>query len=253
MGNQISSLEFMNYKINFLSKVIFQANYQLIPQLKVDIDKGLKDTIITIVGLEPVISENQLVFLGIRPGSSLSEINKEIQWNFNGNPVRVIINSQWFQVITFKYTNFKEFHPIISQIFDEVTKTYHPSYNRIALRYINNIAFKEGNTFDFGDYIDDSLTSFTLRFKDNDLKRSIGSMELRDDSLNVNTKFNFGFFNGEYPNIISKREFVLDYDAFTLFNQTSDRIEEILQRLRTNNNRLFEMSIKEGLREEMNK
>ena len=253
MGNQISFLEFMNYKVNFLSKVIFQANYQVIPQLKVDIDKGLKDTITARVGQEPVMSENQLVFLGIKPGSSMSEINKEIQWNFNGSPVRVIINSQWFQVITLKYTNFKEFHPVISQIFEVVSKTYSPNFNRIALRYINNIAFKEGNTYDFSDYIDDSLTSFTLRFRDNDLKRSIGSMELRDESLNVNTKFNFGFFNGEYPNIISKREFVLDYDAFTLFNPTSDRIEDILQRLRTNNNSLFEKSIKDGLRKEMNK
>jgi hypothetical protein len=43
----------MNYKINFLSKVIFQANYQSIPQLKLDIDKGLKDYISKEVGQEP--------------------------------------------------------------------------------------------------------------------------------------------------------------------------------------------------------
>jgi uncharacterized protein (TIGR04255 family) len=243
----------MNYKINFLSKVIFQANYQPLPQLKVDIDKNLKDIISVEVGKEPVTSENQLVFFGIKPGSSMSEINKEIQWNFNGDSNRVLINSQWFQVITLKYTNFKDFHPLICKVFAEVVHVYNPNFNRIALRYINNVSFKEGSTFDFIDYIDDSLTSFSTKFKDNNLKRSMGVMEIKNEELNVNTKFNFGFFNSEYPNSISKREFVLDYDTSTIFNPKSDKIEDILQRLRANNNALFEKSIKEGLRNQMNK
>ena len=243
----------MNYKRNYLLKVIFQANYQVIPQLKLDIDKDLKELISREVGKEPVTSENQLVVFGIKQGSSMSEVNKEIQWNFTGNPIRVLINSQWFQVITLNYTNFNEFHPLISKIFSEIFRTYNPEFNRIALRYINSISFKDGNTFDFKDYIDDSLTSFSSKFKDHNLRRSFGSMEIRNEQSNINTKFAFGFFNSEYPNSISKREFVLDYDAFTIYNPKSDKIEDILQKIRSNNNDLFEKSIKEGLRNEMNK
>lgn len=118
---------------------------------------------------------------------------------------------------------------------------------------INNISFKEGSTFDFNEYIDDSLTGFSSKFKNDSLKRSMGSVEIRDDETNINTKFNFGYFNRNYPNTIFQREFVLDYDSFTLYDRTKDKIEDILQKLRRNVNNLFERSIKEGLRVEMNK
>ena len=243
----------MNYKINFLSKVIFQANYQPIPQLRLGIEPKLSDFISGIIGFQPVISQNQTMTFEVKPGSSSSLVTKELQWNYQGNPIQVKLNSQWFQVITLKYTNFNEFHPIICKIVCEFESIYKPLFNRIALRYINNIIFKEGNTFDFNEYIEDTLTGFSTKFKNNNLKRSMGSVEIRNDETNVSTKFIFGFLNKSYPNTIFQREFVLDYDSFTLFDHTKDKMIDILQKLRLNVNDLFESSIKEGLRTEMNK
>jgi uncharacterized protein (TIGR04255 family) len=243
----------MNYKKNFLSKVIFQVNYQPILQLRMGIDSELSDFVASTVNAKPLISENQMMTFEVKPGSSSSNLTKELQWNYDGNPIQVKINSQWLQVITSEYTNFNNFHPVICKILCEVEKKYLPAFNRIAFRYINNINFKDGSTFDFKEYIDDALTEFSLKFKSDNLKRSMGSVEMKDDETNITTKFNFGFFNRNYPNSIFQREFVLDYDSFTFYDQTKDKIEDVLQKLRLSVNNLFERSIKEGLRLEMNK
>ncbi len=78
-------------------------------------------------------------------------------------------------------------------------------------------------------------------------------MILNDNENNINTKFQYGFANSEFPNQISKREFILDYDCSVIINGRIENVKAILLNLRNKVNSLFENSILEGLRNEMNK
>ncbi len=74
-------------------------------------------------------------------------------------------------------------------------------------------------------------------------------LELKEEGYNL--KFQFGLFNSEYPNPISRKEFVLDYDCST--NEETD-ILEIFDKAKEFNKKIhewFEKSIQDGLRDIM--
>ena len=78
-------------------------------------------------------------------------------------------------------------------------------------------------------------------------------MNLKDDAEDILTNFTYGFINPEYPNFIAKREFVLDFDCYAMMKVTIDSVIPTLLKLRNKANQLFEKSILEEFRHELNK
>ena len=62
--------------------------------------------------------------------------------------------------------------------------------------------------------------------------------------------FNYGLYNSEFPNKISRKDFVLDYDCYTANIEKKDSYE-YLNKFHEKINEEFEKSIEEGLRKEM--
>jgi uncharacterized protein (TIGR04255 family) len=240
----------MAYPSNMLDKVIFQANFISIDSIK----RGIGGD--TITKFEAISSGKVLE----RKNSNISIIGDGLsiqhdvasRWIFRGGDLSIVIQNDSIQVTTSKYENYAAFHPLIIEVFEYFKGAYKPVFTRIALRYINKIGFTEGNTFDFDGIINSALLAPTYYFKGKDLSRSMGSVFLKNRDFNIDTTFNYGFYNSAFPNMISKREFILDYDtSFAIMDQNPD-VMTVLMNLRNTVNELFEASIEEGLRKLLN-
>ena len=124
--------------------------------------------------------------------------------------VHIEQNAIFFEVK--KYKDFKYFRTLISDVLTELNLKGNSS--RLGLRYINQITIGEGDPFDWKGWVNANLIT-GLKFVDKKefLARSMGIITYIFDDLEM--KFQYGMYNSEFPNPISKREFVLDYDCAT--------------------------------------
>lgn len=126
-----------------------------------------------------------------------------------------------------KYNTYDDFRRIIQKVI-QTLETEDPSakLSRIGLRYINQI-FIEGNPFEWTEFIKEPLVS-SLNFIEErkELARLMGVIELNRSEYLI--RFQYGWFNSEFPNPIAKKEFVLDYDCYSI-NETD--ISEVLNQI----------------------
>ena len=237
----------MSYSKNFLSQVIFQANFQ-IPSLNNGIHPILAALCKDKTNVEMTRQNNTAI--NILPTGG-AETKLHPRWTFLGKKLHIVIQNDFLQVITLNYTSYENYHPIIIEVFDKLKEIYKPIITRIALRYVNNIAFPEGSTFDFDNLIKPSLLNATLEYKSFGLTRSIGVMNMVNDQEGINTNFTYGFVNPQFPSKITKRHFILDFDCSINLNVVIDTIKPYLLKLRDQVNTLFEQSILEELRKKI--
>lgn len=146
-----------------------------------------------------------------------------------------------------KYNNYDEFRKIVQTAIQNL-ETENPSIkvSRVGLRYINQIIIEEGPPLEFTDYIKEPLIS-SINFveKQNELSRFISIIELnRSDYL---IKFQYGWFNSEYPNPIAKKEFLLDYDCYSKNETELSSILNQVDTYHTAIKELFKYSILDDL------
>ena len=237
----------MSYSKNFLSQVIFQANFQ-IGSLNNAIHHTLSALCKEKTGADMTVQNNTTI--NILP-SGAAETKLSSRWTFVGEKLHIVIQNDLIQVITLNYTSHEDFHQIVYDIFENIKAIYNPIVTRVALRYINNIRFTDGGTFDFGDLINNNLLNSTLDYKDFGLSRSVGVMNMTDKAGEINTQFTYGFVNEQFPGKIVNRHFVLDFDCSIMLNIVIDSVKPLLLKLRGQVNELFEKSILKDLRTKM--
>lgn len=146
-----------------------------------------------------------------------------------------------------KYNGYKDFRKIIQKVIQTV-ETENPSakLSRTGLRYINQLIIDEGNPFDWNEFVKEPLTS-SLEFIENrnELSRLMGIIELNISDYFI--RFQYGWYNSEFPNPIAKKEFALDYDCYS---KNEIDISEVLSQIDTYHTAikdLFEYSKEIGL------
>ena len=243
----------MHYKNNNLTQVVFQLNFNIIEALKKGLNSELEEICQQITG-QPKVEQEILNVLNItiqQVGIAPPIANEKTKvWIFPGTEFRIQLQNGFLNISALHYSNHEIFHESIDMVVRKLISLYNPWVIRISLRYINNLIFKDGSTFDFKDLINQSLLSPTLDFIDEDLTRSIGIMSIRDEE-DINVNFTYGFLNSQFPNKIAKREFVLDYDCILIPNSNINEIKPQLQKLRNKANHLFEKSILQDLKDLM--
>lgn len=146
-----------------------------------------------------------------------------------------------------KYISYDQFRSMINRIVNLLGQFgANTVVMTMGLRYINEIKMPKGSPYDWDNLIKTPLTASINLFEDKQkLTRSMGLIELND--LNYRIRFQYGWFNSQYPNPISQREFVLDYDciskdpfALTEIMYRVDGAHDIIKQL-------FEMSTNKGL------
>ena len=241
-----------NYPNNYLSNVVFQLNYNSLEILKSQIDDSFSQALERITGSTRKESKQAFISFTMKVGSENSGAGFNSQWIFKGSEIVIIVSHDSIKIIREKYTNYVDFHPKISEAYSALKTGYASiEISTVSMRYINNVSFPTGTTYDFSEYINESLLAPTMFFRDSE--SILRSLSLVIFKKNENTtKLTFGFNNRDFPNTITKREFLLDFECSRPINGDIT-IESILLEIRNRINELFEQCISSELRILMNR
>ena len=198
---------------NYLTSVIFRIDFA-------DPIKSLQDNIDKVkTKIEDRLSElnrGQVEMVEVAMGAEEQRTTRkksdffEFKNKEKSERVHIEQDSIFFDVK--KYEDFKYFQTLISDVLTELNLKGNSS--RLGLRYINQITIDEGSPFDWKGWVKANLiTGLEFVDKKESLARSMGIITYIFDDFKM--KFQYGMYNSEFPNPISKREFVLDYDCST--------------------------------------
>ena len=121
---------------------------------------------------------------------------------------------------------------------------------RLGLRYMNVVTLPGRNVLNWSSYLDRSLVS-SLSFPGDGegLTRAMSNMELVVDGIGL--RFQYGVWNPDYPNIVRRKEFILDLDASAMglasYSEACDQTVHLHNIVEST----FERSIKDALRKTM--
>lgn len=249
------------YKKNYLRHVIIKVDLAGIPSLDKELPKELKEIISKLFPIfEPkagVFQEFDIATTGVKVTSRIESTD----WIFYGvNKEKVLTLSRdkritdWTSLTVdyLKYDSFEKTYGEFITMFDAVKSTFSISkIQRLGLRYVNNIYLNEKNPLNWNKYINSHLLC-GLRFAEdkNLVTRIFHNLEIKYDDMNV--RFQYGIRNPDYPSIIKKKEFILDYDVYWSGEQDISELSGKLKKYHDHAESLFEASIKDGLRDKMN-
>jgi len=203
---------------------------------------------------QDIVSSSVLFGVGIPPKQTEE---KHKQWNFysKDRSDQLSVAQNYIFVLYKNYTKFEDmkttFGTIVNSLDQEVPEI---TASRFGLRYINNIEIEGLKKFiSWNKYIHSNLakaTSFFSGEREKHLSRLFHVAELKYEDINV--KFQFGMPNPDYPALIKRPLFVLDFDASV---EMSHNLNESLQYMNIAHRHiqtLFEESITDKLRGRMN-
>lgn len=239
----------IKYENNYLSNVIVQFDYKPIKRfletVPNDIIEKLKDDYNFHQG--QMLSD---VKINIITGAKMETAIPV--WEFMSKDVGITIQltQNFLKVNCTKYTNFED---LLSHV-NKITKLLEndiQTFNRVGLRYINQIDLDEPNPTDWTNYINDDLICSInnwCAFSKDKIARAMSQIRLVEDDYTLN--FNYGIFNPIYPNIVIQKQYILDFDCAGM-NIEYPEIDTCLYKYNDVITSSFEKSIKEPLRDKM--
>lgn len=244
-----------NYQQNYLTNVIFRVDFPKI--LELDINKPPVEFQKKIYKNFPILNEipRDGVKFKVEPENGFQgQEFKEISWEFwnKEKTKKVYVDSTGVFIEYFNYDRFQEFFDDIKLVFENFIELYPIEVaNRVGLRYINQIGIDEGEPMDWNGLIHENLFKINNEFasEDDDILRSMHILEIKEDECYL--RFQFGMFNSEYPQKITRREFILDYDCFM---EEQFEITDIFKKSNEFNvviYKWFDKSIEKGLKDIM--
>lgn len=215
---------------NFLKNVILRVDFLGEINRSDPILENLKKVLLNdfpkfetkdLISLEMITDQTQRTTKEKRFKSFIFQ-NKEINNSITLEPNAIVFDTK-------KYDTYKDFKEIVQKVFQNLEgENSSVKVSRIGLRYINQIIVKEGNPFEWTGLIKEPLIcgrSFIEGI--NGVSRLMGILESNTPDYFI--RFQYGWFNSEYPNPIARKEFVLDYDCYSIneINFSSGLISQI--------------------------
>lgn len=201
------------YPRNFITQVIAQVNFQPILKLKNETPDDFQETIREQF---PRIERKESIDIEllIKPGGGLPSLPEKLStWEFINKEQTDKISLN-YKVINFSSKEYKSHDLFFSKVelmYNNFYKIYRPGLiNRMGLRFTNEIKLK-GNPLDWDGYINNNLYCSIKAFPDLPISRVMSQLHINYGDHKI--IFQFGIYNSEYPNPISQREFILDYDC----------------------------------------
>jgi len=151
-----------------------------------------------------------------------------------------------------RYSSFNELKSEFFSVLDKINELYpEVRINRSGLRYINSIELDEKNPINWSKYLNSNLLSiFRIPEDKKIISRAFHNLELKYDDMSI--RFQYGMHNPDYPSIIRKKVFILDFDAYISAEHNINEVPANIDRYHDKIEQLFENSIKDGLRAKMN-
>ena len=204
----------------------------------------------------PIPEPRELIARGFQisnNGIKQSE-NKHKEWNFynRNKDRRIVITKDSVSVVHSQYENYEVFIKDFRLILDAIG-TYDNSMQikRFGLRYINNLEFANGDPFKWNQYLNKKLLcSFEIPKEKKYIARSFHNLELNYGDFFL--RFQYGMHNPDYPAVIKKKIFILDFDAYYSGILERNELEQYFQKFHDAIQDMFEKSITSKYRDFLN-
>ena len=118
------------------------------------------------------------------------------------------------------------------------------------MRYVNLIEFPPDDPTNWHGYINDNLISI-FNMSDENFQISIAFQDLQLIISDMRLRFQYGMHNPDFPSVIKKKIFVLDYDGYYEYLQDQKEIKDNILNIKTEIKKLFKKSIGPKLEEMM--
>ena len=242
------------YSETYLTEVIFQVRFSPLLQLYTDKkDAAAKfQNMITTEFPDLKFEENKKLSIKMNnTGNPVeSKTNEEfLTWIFlNDDGKQVALNGKEL-ILSYAgdlYSSFEGFLEDVELILNALNQYNLPQIKSIGLRYINQIKLEDDKNW--GSYINPNL-HLDNEFNKNELIQSINKTDFKIQDYDLT--FQFGQFNPEFPNVSSKKDFILDYDCRLINNESFEKIMINLKNMHEIISNRFEQDITEKLREKM--
>lgn len=251
----------MHYRHNYLTRVILRLDYDAIAVLRemnrVDAKPPFSQRI---ADQFPVAAGKPTATLAVNigpGGAGIQQQNTGVIWEYRrvDNGTQVVTLAPETLTLDYGKNDFDHFPPFRDHsrlAIDALLAEYHPDhFNRIGLRYINEVNFNEGNPLDWDGLLHPNLivAANAGAAEGDQIVRSMHQTVLRNGDYT--TAFNYGLLNPDFPNALARRLFVLDYDCSRMGPIPAAEALATLDAGNTICESLFERSIGIGLREKM--
>lgn len=242
------------YCKNYLTEVIFQIRFAPLLELYTNEKNAAAKFQNAIINEFPDIQfeENKKFSIKMDNTGNLveSKTNEEFStWTFSNElGKQVSINGKEL-ILSYTgklYSSFIEFSKDVELILTALKQYNLPKVKSIGLRYINQIKLEDDKNWD--KYITPNL-HLNNKFNKKELIQSITKTDLKIQDYDLT--FQFGQFNPEFPNVSSKKDFILDYDCRLINNESFENIMINLENMYKIISNRFEQDITDELREKM--
>jgi len=250
--------EAVKYTRNFVKEVIVRIDFMSpLEKNKNKIQARLNKEIMKLFSIpetqETIMQDVEIKMVNGKPVSEMkTEKMKEFHYKSATGEKELVITREAMYISYKKYDTFEDlktdFMKIASHLLEIETDL---QIKRIGLRYINSVELSNGEPTDWDGYIDDRLISALNFYEDKkSISRAFTVLELNNGDFKL--RYQFGMHNPDYPTPIYRKVFILDMDAFYegLIEKIKE-VEEYLENFHGEIQRLFEASIKQGLRDVM--
>ena len=199
------------WPINFITKVIARVDFQPILKLQQEVPAAYQEAIREHF---PRLERKDSIDISIKPGAVPVPTQSPV-WKFTNKEKtdEIALNFKVITLILNKYVSFESFFPKIELMYNNFNNIYHPGIiQKIGLRFINEIRLT-GNPLDWDGIINNNLYCILKAFPDLSTSVSRAMSQLHINLGDRLITFQFGIYNNQYPGIIAKKEFILDYDC----------------------------------------
>jgi uncharacterized protein (TIGR04255 family) len=244
------------YKRNFLKSVILRFDFD---QADVTFLSSFSEKISKDYPFSKQDSEKSYLF-EVKDNNVERIEEKNLYWQFS-NPTQNKILKLASTSLTLEYqASYKSSKDLLETLNDVcipfLNDAQVKTVNRIGLRYINYIDFKEiKKDFKLSDYLSKKLLS-TIEFAEKikgKVSRQMSQLSLKKEDTEIT--FNFGIWNNDFPSENTRNEFLMDIDCYSRFpieNNTADLVSKI-EKYNLYVQDIFEKSITEKFRDFLNK
>jgi uncharacterized protein (TIGR04255 family) len=240
-----------SYRKNFLENVSFRIDFA---------DTAIapnSEYIERLKGLYPTHRQNEASesFVNINVGGGELQQSQRTYtvWTFSSEDEakRLVVGPKWLSLEYPKYKNSATLLEDVRGAFDTFVEAYQLRVlERASLRFSNVIKLSDQNPLEWSNYINPDLLGNVKFARSNSTPVARAMSQLIIKGVTSNTAFNYGIWNRDFPNEVSRKEFVLDYEQFTnfAFSPIESRPSALAQSFEENIKQLFEKSIGQELR-----
>lgn len=245
------------YKKNYLKQVIFRADFDRIELGDFEaFKKELSDNFDKIEKQKGKIGNFEL---NIDSGQVVNNFEEVEIWQFIDSKTsnKLELGPTHCLLEYFSYADSKKLLNDINSYCANVLDRHEiKTVTRIGLRYINQIELQDIKKInDWSRYISGDLLKSTDFFKKNGKApiRILDHIEFKTEEFN--TVFKYGIWNDRYPTPITNDAYILDIDCYTRLpiDLTDNNLEDVAKKLNEEAENIFNFSITEQLKKEMDK